>query len=117
MRLPSITQASAGKGPGFRRVLRQGCAAVDCRISLIFRRFIYVSGSPRICKLVRKEDSNLERKSLIMRFLSLEEKLPTRTCTRTHTASNPRGLELPQYWHGLRSGASVVPIKRMIADS
>jgi hypothetical protein len=65
----------------------------------------------------RKEDSSFERKSLIMGFLSWEEKLRTRTCTRTHTASNPRGLELPRYWHGLRSGASVVPIKRMIADS
>jgi hypothetical protein len=64
-------------------------------------------------RLVRKEDSNFDRKSLIMRFLSREEKLRT----RTHTASNPRGLELPQYWHGLRSGASVVPIKRMIAGS
>jgi hypothetical protein len=65
---------------------------------------------------VRKEESNFDRKSLIERFLSREAKLRTRTCTRTHTASNPRGLELPQYWHGLRSGASVVPIKGMIAE-
>jgi len=40
-------------------------------------------------RLVRKEDSNFERKSPIMRFLSRDAKLRTRTCTRTNTASNP----------------------------
>ena len=45
--------------------------------------------------LVRKEDSHFEGKALIMRFLSREEKVRTRTCTRTDTWSNPRGLELP----------------------
>jgi hypothetical protein len=31
--------------------------------------------------LVRKEDSNFERKSLILRFLSQRTKLRTRACT------------------------------------
>jgi hypothetical protein len=40
--------------------------------------------------LVRKEDSNFERKSLIMRFLSRDAKLRTRTYTRTDIVESAR---------------------------